>query len=129
MGRLSRGAGHGSVARAFAGSLVARPMFWRLLARAPLNLERNVSVDSLRAFKLVTLDEVGAISAELARLLGLREQQSVDVVATATSLAGALWQMATPGPRVRDLYRSYPRLPHPTAEPTHPLPPPRTALP
>src|SRR5258708_30078959 len=116
MGRLSRGAGHGSVARAFAGSLVARPMFCDLLAQAPLNLERNVSVDSVRDFKLVTLDEVGAISAELARLLSLSEQQAVDVVATATSLAGALWQMATPGPQVRDLYRSDPRLAHAIVE-------------
>ena len=89
-----------TVARAFADSLVDRPMFCDLLAQAPLNLERNVSIESVRAFKLVTLDEVSAISAELHRVLGLTEQQGVDVIATATSLAGALWQMATPGPEV-----------------------------
>jgi AcrR family transcriptional regulator len=100
------------VARAFAGSLADRPMFCDLLAQAPLNLERNVSIESVRAFKLVTLDEVSAISAELHLLLGLTEQQAVDVIATATSLAGALWQMATPGPEVQALYRSDPRLAH-----------------
>jgi AcrR family transcriptional regulator len=116
LGQMSPGVAASPVAVAFADSLVARPMFCDLLAQAPLNLERNVSVDSVRAFKLVTLDEVGAISAELDRLLGLREQQAVDVVATATSLAGALWQMATPGPQVHDLYRSDPRLAHAIVE-------------
>jgi AcrR family transcriptional regulator len=105
-----------AVARAFAGSLADRPMFCDLLAQAPLNLERNVSIESVRAFKLVTLDEVSAISAELHRVLGLTEQQAVDVIATATSLAGALWQMATPGPEVRALYRSDPRLAHAVVE-------------
>jgi AcrR family transcriptional regulator len=112
LSQLSPGVAAATVAGALAGSLVARPMFCDLLAQAPLNLERNVSVDSVRAFKLVTLEEVASISAELGRLLGLNEQQAVDVIAAATSLAGALWQMATPGPEVRDLYRSDPRLAH-----------------
>jgi AcrR family transcriptional regulator len=105
-----------AVATAFADSLVARPMFCDLLAQAPLNLERNVSLASVRAFKLATLEEVHAISAELTRLRALTERQAVDVIATATSLAGALWQMATPGPEVEALYRSDPRLAHGTVE-------------
>ena len=116
LSQVKPGAAAAPVARAFADSLVARPMFCDLLAQAPLNLERNVSVESVRAFKLVTLEEVSAISAELSRLLGLTEQQAVDVIATATSLAGALWQMATPGAEVRELYRSDPRLAHATVE-------------
>jgi hypothetical protein len=91
-------------------------MFCDLLAQAPLNLERNVSIDSVRSFKLVTLEEVAAITAELERLLSLTEQEAVDVIATATSLAGALWQMATPGPEVQYLYRSDPRLAHAVVE-------------
>ncbi|HEY2240751.1 MAG TPA: TetR family transcriptional regulator [Streptosporangiaceae bacterium] len=105
-----------SVAAALADSLVARPMFCDLLAQAPLNLERNVSLESVRAFKLATLEEVHAIRAELTRLRDLTEQQAVDVIATATSMAGALWQMATPGPEVQALYRSDPRLAHATVE-------------
>jgi AcrR family transcriptional regulator len=104
------------VAQALADSLTARPMFCDLLAQAPLNLERNVSIESVRAFKLVTLEEVAAIRAELARLLGLTERQAVDVIATATSLAGAFWQMATPGPEIQQLYRSDPRLAHAVVE-------------
>jgi AcrR family transcriptional regulator len=105
-----------TISQAFADSLVARPMFCDLLAQAPLNLERNVSLESVRAFKLATLEEVHAISAELTRLRDLTEQQAVDVIATATSMAGALWQMATPGPEVQALYRSDPRLAHATVE-------------
>jgi len=105
-----------AVAQAFADSLVGRPMFCDLLAQAPLNLERNVTLDSVRSFKLVTLSEVDAISLELARVLDLSSEQAVDVIATATSLAGALWQMATPGPEVQELYRSDPRLAHAIVE-------------
>ena len=104
------------IARAFADTLVARPVFCDLLAQAPLNLERNVSIESVRTFKLATLEEVGAISFDLTRLLGLTEQQCVDVIATATSLAGAFWQMATPGPEVAELYRGDPRLAHAIVE-------------
>ncbi|MBV9796283.1 MAG: TetR family transcriptional regulator [Actinobacteria bacterium] len=116
LGQLEPDASPATVASAFADTLAARPMFCDLLAQAPLNLERNVSLESVRSFKLVTLDEVAAISRELNRLLGLTEQQAVDVIATATSMAGALWQMATPGPEVQALYRSDPRLGHAVVE-------------
>jgi AcrR family transcriptional regulator len=116
LGQLPPGVPASTIAQAFADSLTARPMFCDLLAQAPLNLERNVSIESVRSFKLVTLEEVAAIRTELGRLLGLSEQQAVDVIATATSLAGALWQMATPGPEVQQLYRSDPRLAHAVVE-------------
>lgn len=104
------------VAEVVSGTLAARPMFCDLLAQAPLNLERNVSIESARSFKLVTLGEVGRIGRELHRLLGLTELQAVDMIATATGMAGALWQMATPGPRLRELYASDPRLAHAAVE-------------
>lgn len=100
------------VAAAFAATLSARSLFCDLLAQAPLNLERNVSVEAVRTFKLATLEEVALLGDELHRLLGLDEEQAVDTVATATAMAGALWQMATPGPRLRELYTSDPRLGH-----------------
>jgi AcrR family transcriptional regulator len=113
---MSPGVPAATVARAFADTLSERPMFCDLLAQAPLNLERNVSLESVRTFKLATLEAVEAIGAELTRLFGLGEQERVDVIATATSLAGALWQMATPGPLVQELYRSDPRLAHAIVE-------------
>jgi AcrR family transcriptional regulator len=104
------------IAAAFADTLTARPVFCDLLAQTPLNLERNVSVEAVRAFKLVTHAEVDATAAVLHRLLGLTEAQAVDVISTAVSLAGALWQMATPGPELAEMYRSDPRLGHAVVE-------------
>ncbi|MZE67940.1 TetR family transcriptional regulator [Streptomyces sp. SID5789] len=105
-----------AVAEAFAATLSARPLFCDLLAQAPLNLERNVSLEAVRTFKLGTLEEVAQIGAELDRLLGLSEEQAVDTVATATSMAGALWQMATPRAALRELYESEPQLGHAIVE-------------
>lgn len=101
------------IAAAIAGSLVARPIFCDLLAQAPLNLERNVSLESVRRFKLGTLRQVDLICAELRRLRPqLDDARAVDVIAAATALAGAFWQMATPGPEIAQLYRDDPRLRH-----------------
>jgi len=101
------------IAITLAASLARRPMFCDLLAQAPLNLERNVSLDAVLEFKLVTLEEVAAISSSLTQLLpGLTQIQAVDIVAAATSLSGAMFQMATPGAAIELLYRSDPRLIH-----------------
>jgi AcrR family transcriptional regulator len=100
-----------AVATAFSTTLADRGMFCDLLAQAPLNLERNVSVEAVRAFKVVTHDEVDAIVEVMRRRLpGLTQRDGIDVIATATALAGALWQMANPGPAVAELYRSDPRM-------------------
>lgn len=103
----------GTVASLLASSLVARPLFCDLLAQAPLNLERHASVDAVREFKLVTLDEVTQLQAALrASLPQLTESDARDTVAVAVSLAGAFWQMATPPPEIRRLYESEPALAH-----------------
>ena len=101
-----------TVAAVIASSLVARPLFCDLLAQAPLNLERNVSLEAAYAFKTVALGEVAALTAELCRLFRISERAAVDVIATATSMAGALWQMAAPGTRLRELYEARPELAH-----------------
>ncbi|MFE4666932.1 hypothetical protein ACFRI7_36160 [Streptomyces sp. NPDC056716] len=101
-----------AVAAAIAASLVARPFFCDLLAQAPLNLERNVSLDAAAAFKEVALGEVATLAAALGDLLGLTATRATDVVATATGMAGALWQMAAPGTQLRELYETRPELAH-----------------
>jgi AcrR family transcriptional regulator len=112
IGRVADGDTAG-VAAAFARTLAARGMFCDLLAQAPMNLERNVSVEAVRAFKLVTHDELeGIVAATRTALPGLPEAAATDVVATAVALAGAFWQIATPGDEVLALYRSDPRLGH-----------------
>jgi len=105
------------IAEVFAATLAARGMFCDLLAQAPLNLERNVSLDAVRAFKLVTLAEVEVIVVGVRQLLpSLSERDGVDLIAAATSMSGAFWQMATPGPEAAALYRSDPRLAHAVVE-------------
>ena len=101
----------GAIAEALSQTLVRRPLFCDLLAQTPLNLERNVSVEQVRAFKLVTHAQVEAIAGELRRLRpALSEVETVDVIATATAMAGAMWQMATPPTEVAELYRNDPLL-------------------
>jgi len=102
----------GAVAAVVAESLVARPFFCDLLAQAPLNLERNVSMETVYEFKTVVLGEVAALGSELCRLFAISERAAIDVVATATSMAGALWQMAARGTGLRVLYESRPELAH-----------------
>ena len=97
---------------ALASTLVARPLFCDLLAQTPLNLEHNVSVDRVRAFKILAIAEVAAISATLCTVTPLRLDQATSVVTTATALAGALWQMAAPRTTLRAFYESDPELSH-----------------
>jgi len=56
------------------------------------------------------------VSAIRAVLPSLTEQNAVDVIATATSLAGTFWHIATPGPEVAALYRTDPRFVHAVLE-------------
>jgi AcrR family transcriptional regulator len=101
-----------AIAATIAQSLVARPFFCDLLAQAPLNLERNVSLDSAYAFKTAVLGEVSSMATTLRELLAITELEATDAIATATSMAGALWQMAAPGTRLRALYETRPELAH-----------------
>jgi AcrR family transcriptional regulator len=112
-GTADAAAGTADAAAAIAATLASRGLFCDLLAQTPLHLERNVSLDAVRAYKLITLAEVDRlVSAIRAVLPSLTEQNAVDVIATATSLAGTFWHIATPGPEVAALYRSDPRLAH-----------------
>ncbi|ACU71475.1 transcriptional regulator, TetR family [Catenulispora acidiphila DSM 44928] len=123
LARLSAGTGRGArrreweqtageVAAALASSLVSRPLFCDLLAHTPLNLERNVSVDRVRAFKILAIAEVAAIAATLSTITPLSVNEATSVVTTATAMAGALWQMAAPRTTLRTLYESDPDLAH-----------------
>jgi AcrR family transcriptional regulator len=100
-----------------ARSLAARPLFCDLLAHAPMNLERNVSLDTAYAYKVSTLEQVVLVTDHLRALLGLTQQQARDLVGTATSMAGAFWQMsATSGNQLDQLYAAHPELAHANVE-------------
>ena len=54
-----------------------------------------------------------AIVDVLRRIMpGLTERDCIDIIAAATSLSGAFWQMANPAPEVAALYRSDSRMTH-----------------
>jgi AcrR family transcriptional regulator len=95
-----------------AHSLVSRPLFCDLLAHTPLNLERNVSLEKVRAFKTRALAGVAEVASALCTATPLRLDQARSVVATAASMAGAMWQMAAPGTNLRAFYESEPELAH-----------------
>lgn len=101
-----------ATAEALADTLVERPLFCDLLAHTPLNLERGVSYQAVRTFKLTAIGASAAVASTLSDLLDLRPESARNAVATATALAGALWQMAAPGTGLRRFYESDPELVH-----------------
>ncbi|WP_312034153.1 hypothetical protein [Actinoplanes sp. TBRC 11911] len=100
-----------------ARSLAARPLFCDLLAHAAMNLERNVSLETAYAYKTSTLEQVLLVTDHLRGLLDLTVQQTRDLVGTATSMAGAFWQMsATPGSQLEQMYTEHPDIAHANVE-------------
>ncbi|MCX4774889.1 hypothetical protein [Streptomyces sp. NBC_01285] len=89
---------------------MARPLFCDLLAHTPLNLERNVSTDTVRTFKKGAITEVERTADTLSAITPLKADQARAVVTTTTSMAGVLWQMAAPGTQLRAFYESEPEL-------------------
>src|SRR6266851_3277528 len=57
------------VADVFAGSFGDRPLLCDLIAHTPLNLERNVSPEAVRRYKLTSLAAVEEAAAVIARAL------------------------------------------------------------
>jgi hypothetical protein len=93
--------------------LAERGTFCDLIAQAPMNLERNVSVEGVRRYKLTSGESLARITAAVREALpGLSVVAAGDLVAAATSLAGTFWQISTPPPQIAELYRSDPRLGH-----------------
>ena len=99
------------VAGVFAESFASRPLLCDLIAHTPLNLERNVSTDAVRRYKLVSLGAVDEAAALARRVLGgLTQTECTEFVAVLATLAGATWQMANPGTALAELYASDPAL-------------------
>lgn len=101
----------GLVADVFARSFGDRPLLCDLIAHTPLNLERNVSPEAVRRYKLVSLGAVDEAAALVRRVLPeLTADQGREFAAAMASLAGAVWQIANPGPVLAGLYASDPAL-------------------
>jgi AcrR family transcriptional regulator len=99
------------VADVFARSFGDRPLLCDLIAHTPLNLERNVSPEAVRRYKLVSLGAVDEAAALVQRAWPeLTVDEGREFVAVMASLAGALWQIANPAPALAELYASDPAL-------------------
>lgn len=109
----SSSASAGDAAQVLADTLAQRGLFCDLLAHAPLSLERAVSADVVRDFKLTALQAADEIAGCLvAAAPALNRAAARDLVATANALAGSLWQTANPPPALARLYSEDPRLEH-----------------
>lgn len=101
----------GLVADVIARSFGDRPLLCDLVAHTPLNLERNVSPEAVRRYKLTSLGTVNEAASLVQRVLpDLTLAECTEFVATLASLAGAVWQMANPAPALAELYASDPAL-------------------
>jgi len=95
------------VARSFTG----RPLLCDLLAHIPLSLERHVSVAAVRRYKLTSHAAVAEAAGIVARVLpGLTAGEATEFIAAMATLAGSLWQIASPPPALAELYASDPEL-------------------
>ena len=101
------------VASALARTLSERPLLCDLLTHAPLNLERNVSLETVRTFKHAAVGSVGEIAGAVLEVLPeLGEQGAFDLVASVCMIAASLWQISRPTPTLLALYAEEPELGH-----------------
>jgi AcrR family transcriptional regulator len=101
----------GLVADVVARSFGDRPLFCDLLAHAPLNLERNVSPEAVREYKVVSLGAVVEAADVVHRALPeLTGQECREFISALASLAGSLWQIANPAPALAAMFAADPAL-------------------
>jgi AcrR family transcriptional regulator len=105
------------VARAIADTLAQRPLFCDLLGHAPMNLERGVSAEAVRQFKVIVLEQVDRfLQAATAALPSLTEADGRALVTAVCALTSSLWQVSHPPEPVAAMYRSNPELGHATVD-------------
>ena len=101
------------LAETVAGSLAERPVFCDLLIHVPTDLERDVSVETVRAFKLEALAGAERVGAAIGSACPpLTAADGRELVASTLAVAGFTWQISHPGPQLAELYRTAPELAH-----------------
>jgi AcrR family transcriptional regulator len=91
------------VAEVWASSLAERPTLAELWSMLPAVLERNVSAESIRSFKLANRQNLlrlaGLVSA---RLPDLTDAAAVELANASVSVLVGLWPFANPTPAIRE---------------------------
>jgi AcrR family transcriptional regulator len=96
-----------------ANGFATRPLLCDLIPHTALNLERHVSTEAVRAYKLTSLGAVESVAAALrGPLAELSAEDRRQLVSTVALLAGAMYQIATPPPPLAELYATDPQLGH-----------------
>jgi AcrR family transcriptional regulator len=101
------------VAVAFARTLNVRPLLCDLFTHLALNLERNVTTETLLSFKLATLAAVRRIATAVRIVLpDVTESDAIDIVGSVAAIAGALWPIVNSPVNLQQLYREHPEIAH-----------------
>jgi AcrR family transcriptional regulator len=101
------------VADVLANSVADRPLFCQLLLYSPLTLERNVSLDVVRAFKRAVNESLHQVLPALQRALPTLDAEACfDLFAMSGIAAAGLWQAAHPSPQVMALHAEDPGAGH-----------------
>ncbi len=109
--RLEHTSGLEGVVEAIVDTLAGRPLFCDLISECTTTLERNVSLDVARSFKLGTIGATAGLGAAIARAHPLlTESEGAELAGAAALLAGLLYQMATPAPVLQQLYAQEPAI-------------------
>jgi AcrR family transcriptional regulator len=97
------------VADVLANSVADRPLFCQLLLYTPLTLERNVSLDAVRTYKLAIKATMQEVLPALQRALpALDADACFELFMMAGVVAAGLWQAAHPSPQVVALHAEDP---------------------
>lgn len=91
-------------ATALAATLNARPLLCDLLSEQAAVLERNVSAETVRAFRAETIALVNALGDDVAAATGLGPADAREVVAATLIITAGLWPLATPAPHVAAMF-------------------------
>ncbi|WP_433555708.1 TetR family transcriptional regulator [Pseudonocardia xinjiangensis] len=101
------------VAEVVARTLAARPLLCDLMTHTSLTLERNVSLEAVRNFKLAALAALADAEVLIRRVLpDLTDDDVRDLVGAVSAVAAGLWQATHPPATLVALYAEDPRLEH-----------------
>jgi AcrR family transcriptional regulator len=100
-----------SLATTIARTIVQCPLFCDLVSEMSAVLERNVSVETVQAFKSESLDKVDDLGAVVAnRMPALQDNYGRETIAAALIITAGLWPIANPAPHVSAIFAEDPAL-------------------
>jgi AcrR family transcriptional regulator len=98
--------------RTLVATLAERPLFCDLLAHVTLSLEREVTYERVRTFKLDAGNAVMVLTGAISAASALDPSQAQELVIAVIALTATLWQASHPGETLARLYREDPAVTH-----------------